>query len=80
MRLMNIWNRLKSQGPLPSLILHTVFRLQRVALATGSQTFSHEGPLNSQKLDHRPSFDKILSQGPLSDRIFAFRCFITDNV
>lgn len=43
----------------------------------GKQWFSNFFKTHLNKLDHGPPFDKILSQGPPSDSIFAFRCFIT---
>lgn len=41
---------------------------------SGCQTFSHQGPLIWLKLDHGPSFDMILSQGPPSEKNLDFKC------
>lgn len=37
-------------------------------------------PLNWNKLDHRPTFGKILTKGPSCNKIAASRCFITNSV
>lgn len=45
------------------------------------KTFSCQAPLNWYKLDHRPTFKKMLSQGLPSDQNFAFTCcFFTESV